>query len=95
MTQSEEIEEQLREVEERMERQKHVISSSRLFQALARPEGESGAMGVKVLGDKTGVLFWMDTIVWPFHYPYCVSTFFASELCKNSTSKSTPAKTDR
>ena len=28
-----------------MERQKHVISSSRLFQALARPVGESGGKG--------------------------------------------------
>jgi hypothetical protein len=69
----EEIEAQRKYMEEQKEREKHTIFNLYQFQALARVEAEGGALGVKVLRDKTGVLHWMDTKVWPFHYPFCVS----------------------
>jgi hypothetical protein len=70
---SAELEAQRKYLEEQSEREKHTIFSLLQFESLARIESESGALGVKILRDKTGVLHWMDTKVWPFHYPFCVS----------------------
>jgi hypothetical protein len=40
------------------------------------------ALGVKVLRDKNGVLHFMDTKVWPFHYPFCVSLLGETRYAK-------------
>lgn len=56
------------------ERRRHIISNSKHFAGIAKLDASvSGATGVKFLRDKKGVLHFMDSKLWNYHYLFCVS----------------------